>query len=123
VSKATTAAEVRRLTDIPNIGKAMAADLQGLGITTPAQVQAMDPLETYDRLRDPMGQRHDPCVLDTFMAAHDFMNGGPAQAWWKFTVQRKQLLASTALAGQTTSPADVCGVLNVQAGDRGKRPK
>ena len=90
--KASCAAEARRLTDIPNIGPAIAADLIGLGLTTPAHVKAMDPFETYDRLRDPMGHRHDPCVLDTFMAAHDFMNGGPARPWWYFTPQRKQLL-------------------------------
>ncbi len=95
VSKASCAAEAKRLTDIPNIGKAMEADLIGLGIATPADVKRMDPMKTYDRLRDPMGQRHDPCVLDTFMAAHDFMNGGPAQPWWHFTEQRKKLLAKT----------------------------
>ena len=92
MSKATCAAEALKLTDIPNIGKAMAADLVGLGLPTPAHVKAMDPYATYERLRDPMGQRHDPCVLDTFMAAHDFMNGGPAQPWWHFTEQRKKLL-------------------------------
>ncbi len=92
VSKAGCAAEARRLTDIPNVGKSIAADLVGLGLTTPAQVKTMDPFTTYDRLRDPRGQRHDPCVLDIFMAAHDFMNGGPAQPWWRFTEQRKQPL-------------------------------
>ena len=92
VSKASCAAEARRLTDIPNIGKAMEADLIGMGIKTPADVKRMDPFKAYDSLRDPMGQRHDPCVLDTFMAAHDFMNGGPAQPWWNFTEQRTQLL-------------------------------
>ncbi|PTT75646.1 mitomycin resistance protein, partial [Pelomonas sp. HMWF004] len=37
--KATFAAEAHQLTDIPNIGKAAAADLVGLGITTPAHVK------------------------------------------------------------------------------------
>jgi DNA transformation protein len=95
MSKATCAAEAKRLTDIPNIGKAMAADLVGLGIATPADVKRMDPYKAYDALRDAMGRRHDPCVLDTFMAAHDFMNGGPAQPWWHFTEQRKKLLGKT----------------------------
>ncbi|WP_457442177.1 helix-hairpin-helix domain-containing protein [Roseateles sp. P5_E4] len=95
MAKARCAAEALKLTDIPNIGRAMAADLVQLGLPTPAHVKAMDPFKTYDRLRDPMGQRHDPCVLDTFMAAHDFMNGGPAQPWWHFTEQRKKLLAKT----------------------------
>ena len=52
----------------------------------------MDPLATYDALRTPMGERHDPCLLDAFMAAHAFMNGGPTQPWWNFTEQRKALL-------------------------------
>ena len=39
----------------------------------------------HDALRTPMGDRHDPCVLDTFLAAKDFMTGGPAQPWWHFT--------------------------------------
>ena len=72
-----------------------AADLVALGFPTPADVKRMDPLQAYDRLRDAQGRLHDPCVLDTFMAAHDFMNGGPAQPWWNFTEQRKRLLGST----------------------------
>jgi len=93
VSKAIHAAQARLLTDIPNIGKSLAADLRVLGITTPLQVRDMDPLAAYEQLRDPMGKRHDPCVLDTFLAAHDFMNGGPSQPWWNFTARRKALLA------------------------------
>ena len=73
------------LTDIPNIGKSIAGDLRGLCINTPAEVAAMDPLAMYEALRTPMGARHDPCVLDTFLAAKVFMNGGPALPWWHFT--------------------------------------
>ena len=87
--KATHAAEARVLTDIPNIGKSIAGDLRGLGIQTPADVAAMDPVATFEALRTPMGKRHDPCVLDTFLAAKDFMNGGPVQPWWHFTPLRK----------------------------------
>ena len=83
---------VQKLTDIPNIGVSIAQDLIGLGITTPEAVKAMDPLATYDALRTPMGERHDPCVLDTFLAAHAFMNGGTKQPWWSFTEQRKAML-------------------------------
>jgi hypothetical protein len=99
MAKATCAAEARRLTDIPNIGKAAAADLVALGFSTPADVQRMDPMRAYDRLRDAQGRLHDPCVLDTFMAAHDFMNGGAPRPWWHFTARRKQLLASLLVAG------------------------
>ena len=54
--KATHAEQARVLTDIPNIGKSMAADLHSLGITTPQQVRAMDPLEMYGQL-DRAGQK------------------------------------------------------------------
>jgi len=89
MAKAAHASEARVLTDIPNIGKSIAGDLRGLGVNTPADVAAMDPIAMYDALRTAMGHRHDPCVLDTFLAAKDFMNGGPAQPWWKFTPLRK----------------------------------
>ena len=95
MAKATCAAEAKRLTDIPNIGKAAAADLVALGFPTPADVKRMDPQQAYDQLRDAQGRLHDPCVLDTFLAAQDFMNGGPAQPWWNFTEQRKRLLGTT----------------------------
>lgn len=91
MAKAACASDARVLTDIPNIGKSIAQDLRGLGVHTPADVAAMDPMATYEALRTPMGHRHDPCVLDTFLAAKDFMNGGPAQPWWHFTAQRKAL--------------------------------
>lgn len=87
--KAAHCSQVRVLTDIPNIGKSIARDLLGLGVSTPADVAAMDPIAMYDALRTPMGERHDPCVLDTFLAAKEFMNGGPALPWWHFTPIRK----------------------------------
>jgi DNA transformation protein len=90
--KAETAAQAHVLTDIPNIGVSIAQDLRSLGVHTPADVATMDPLAVYEALRDSMGQRHDPCVLDTFMAAKKFMNGGPRQPWWDFTAERKALL-------------------------------
>lgn len=87
--KASHISQAKVLTDIPNIGKSIAQDLRTLGVHTPADVAAMDPIATYEALRTPTGRRHDPCVLDTFLAAKDFMNGGPAQPWWYFTAQRK----------------------------------
>ena len=92
--KAANAQLARQLTDIPNLGPSIASDLRLLGIRSPADVRAMDPLAAYEALRTPMGHRHDPCVLDTFLAAHDFMHGGQARPWWHFTARRKALLAS-----------------------------
>ena len=91
--KAAFANDARVLTDIPNIGVSIAADLRGIGIATPQAVAHMDPRGAYEQLTGPMGARHDPCVLDVFLAAHDFMNGGPGQPWWHFTAQRKALLS------------------------------
>lgn len=87
--KASCAAEARVLTDIPNIGPSIAADLRSVGIATPHDVARMNPKQIYDALRTPMGRHHDPCVLDVFLAAHDFMTGGAAKPWWHFTAQRK----------------------------------
>ena len=94
MAKAGHADFARELTDIPNIGVSLAADLQSIGICTPQDVGRMGPLAAYESLRTPMGRRHDPCVLDVFMAAHKFMNGGPRQPWWDFTAERKALLAN-----------------------------
>jgi hypothetical protein len=92
--KALCADQAMRLTDIPNIGSSIAADLRQMGIHKPQDVRSMDPVAIYEALRTPMGQRHDPCVLDVFLAAHDFMNGGAARPWWAFTAQRKAMLAT-----------------------------
>ena len=59
----------RKLEAIPNIGKAIAADLRCIGILTPAQLTEREPLATYRALAAGMGQRHDPCVLYTLIAA------------------------------------------------------
>jgi hypothetical protein len=83
-------ATVTQLEHLPNIGKAMAADLRLLGIEQPHQLRGQDPLHLYQALERATGQRHDPCVLDTFMAAIDFMEGGETRPWWSFTGERKR---------------------------------
>ena len=83
-----------KLEDIPNICKSIAADLRGIGVTHPQHLLEHEPLALYLKLRGPMGQRHDPCVLYTFMAARHYMQSGEKISWWKFTVQGKKLLQS-----------------------------
>lgn len=85
-----------QLEDLPNIGKSIAADLRGLGILTPQQLAQHDPLKTYLALSGSMGQRHDPCVLYTLLAAKHFLDSGESVPWWKFTEQGKALLAAQA---------------------------
>lgn len=82
---------VARLEQLPNIGMAMAEDLRLLGIEHPDQLIGQDPLQLWRGLEQKTGQRHDPCVLDTFMAVIHFMEGGEARPWWSFTAERKRL--------------------------------
>ena len=91
--KAKTASQASKLEDIPNIGPRIADDFRFLGIREPAQLKGKDPLKLYQQLNRKSGQIHDPCVLDTFMAAIDFMNGGKPKPWWEFTVKRKKMLS------------------------------
>lgn len=94
----TTNRELARLEDIPNVGNAVAADLRQLGITEPADLLGHDPYTMYDELCRLTGQRHDPCLLDTFIAAVRFMEGEPKKPWWKYTAERKKVLAARAAA-------------------------
>jgi len=86
--------ELTRLEDIPNVGPAVTADLRQLGITTPSELHGRDPYAMYDDLCRISGQRHDPCLLDTFIAAVRYMAGEAKQPWWKYTAERKRELAA-----------------------------
>jgi hypothetical protein len=81
------------LEDLPNVGKAIAADLRAVGIRQPSQLKRKDPYALYDCLNRVTGVRHDPCVLDTLIAAVRFVEGGPQQPWWAFTAERKRTLS------------------------------
>ena len=89
--KAAHAADCLSLEQLPNIGPALAADLRLLGIRHPGELRARDPFVLYQSLCAATGKRQDPCVLDTFMAATDFMRGAEAAPWWVYTAQRKAL--------------------------------
>jgi hypothetical protein len=93
VGKATSSRDVVSLEDIPNVGAAVADDLRQLGINQPDDLLGRDPYEMYDDLCRITGQRHDPCLLDTFIAAVRFMAGEPKKPWWKYTAERKRELA------------------------------
>ena len=84
---------VNSLTDLPNLGKAMARDLQLVGIDHPKQLIGKDGYQLYDDLCRITGQKHDPCVIDVFLSAVDFMNSGVAKPWWEYTEERKVHLA------------------------------
>ena len=85
--------EVARLKDIPNVGPAIAGDLRQLGIMSPTGLPGRDPYALYDELCRITGHRHDPCLLDTFIAAVRFLEGAPKRPWWKYTAERKRVMA------------------------------
>lgn len=93
--KASSAAQALRLTDIPNIGVSIAADLVGLGIRQPRDLVGLDPYDLYARINRETGKHHDPCLCDTFVAAVRFMEGGPPLPWWHYTGERKRRFAGT----------------------------
>lgn len=88
------AAVRRELRTAPNIGKAMAEDLIRLGVRKLSDLRTRDPLKMYERLARLDGVRHDPCVLDTFMAVVDFARTGRERPWWEFTAARQRLMAA-----------------------------
>ncbi len=88
--KAKSANEVVRFKDIPNIGPAMIRDFFLLGLKDPKHLNGKNPLQLYKKMCRISGVRQDPCVLDTYIAAIDFMNGKPARPWWSYTKFRKK---------------------------------
>jgi hypothetical protein len=89
--KAAHAADCTELEQLPNVGPAMASDLRALGIRHPRELAHRDAFVLYQALCAHTGKRQDPCVLDTFMAATDFMRGAAPAPWWAYTAQRKLL--------------------------------
>lgn len=83
---------VSKLEALPNIGKAIAKDLALIGIDHPKKLAGKSPFELYEQLCEKKGQQVDHCVLDVFMSAIEFMEGGEPKSWWKFTSKRKQIL-------------------------------
>jgi hypothetical protein len=90
----STDCDLTRLEHIPNVGPSIASNLRRLGIREPKALVGRDPYAMYDELCRITGQKHDPCLLDTFIAAVRFMEGAPKKPWWKYTTERKRELAA-----------------------------
>ena len=84
--------EVKKLEDLPNIGKAIATDPRSIGIELPEQLKIREPLNIFNELAKVMGHRHDPCLLDALISARRFLEGEPAKPWWNYTNERRILL-------------------------------
>jgi hypothetical protein len=74
---------------MPNVGPAIAAKLERIGIARPDDLVGRDPDDLFERLCALDGRRHDPCLLDTFVAAVAFAEGGPPRPWWEFSRERR----------------------------------
>jgi hypothetical protein len=85
--------KISKLTDLPNIGKAMAADLRLLGINHPDDLINRDAFQLYDDLCHLTQAKHDPCVIDVFISVVRFIQGESARPWWEYTAERKQILS------------------------------
>ena len=90
LAKASHAGECQQLEQLPNIGPSLAADLRLIGVQHPADLASRGGFELYQALQRATGRRQDACVLDTFLAATDFMRGAPRQPWWAYTAERKR---------------------------------
>ena len=77
------------LQTIPNVGPAVARKLERLHVASVADLRGQDGEELFERLCSLDGRRHDPCLLDTFVAAVEYANGGPARPWWEYSRERK----------------------------------
>ena len=91
--------QLSELEQLPNVGPAIAGKLRRLGHGHPQDLKGQDPYEMYEELCRLQGARLDPCLLDVFIAAVEYMNGTPARPWWRFTAQRKRCLASRGSIG------------------------
>lgn len=81
--------EIKKFQDIPNVGKAIENDLFLIGLKEPIDLIDKDPYLMYEQLCSVTDKRHDPCVIDVFISAVNYMEGGPAKKWWEFTKERK----------------------------------
>jgi hypothetical protein len=83
----------RQLADLISIGPAMLRDFEMLGIRDTKQLARQNPQRMYERLGRLVGQRQDPCVLDTFCAAVAQARNPrlPAEQcqWWYWSRKRK----------------------------------
>lgn len=92
ISRQAAPESVSRLEDLPNIGKSIANDLRAIGIKSPAELRKRVPKTVFDKLKEPMGLRHDPCVLYTLLSVKHYFDTAESLSWWHFTGEGKKIL-------------------------------
>lgn len=81
-----------RLEDLSNVGPAVASKLRLIDIETPSDLAGRDPFQMYEELNERASSKHDPCLLDVFIAVTRHAAGEPARPWWSYTAERKAKL-------------------------------
>lgn len=77
---------------IPNVGRATAEDLVRLRVRSVRDLAKKKPMALYRAICALDGARHDPCVIDVFMAAVEFAKTGQCRDWWEYTAERKVMV-------------------------------
>jgi len=85
---------IKSFQEIPNVGKATEKYFDIIGISSPNQLIGEDPYRMYNELCNAANQKYDPCVIDVFISAVRYMEGGPPKRWWEFTEERKNTLGN-----------------------------
>lgn len=90
MKKASSPKNAFHFQQVPGVGPRVAGDFAALGLRCPHDLKGRDPYQLYETLCRKTKTRHDPCLLDTFIAAVSFMEGRGTKPWWFFTSQRKR---------------------------------
>jgi len=83
---------IRKLEDLPYIGRHIAADLRETGIRMPEELREQRPIKVYKQLEKVMGHRHDPCVLYTLLSVEHYFATDEVVPWWEFTGVGKNMI-------------------------------
>jgi hypothetical protein len=92
------------LSTLANVGKATLGDFAVLGIRSRAQLARRDAYRLYEKLCTVTAKRHDPCVIDVFLATISECRGKKPQNWWAFTPERKKALAANPRLAPSATP-------------------
>jgi hypothetical protein len=85
---------VKRFDQILNIGPKIAEQFKEIGLQEPMELIGKDPFILYKQLNEVRNTFIDPCVLDCYMSAIDYMEGNPPREWWFYTKDRKENYSS-----------------------------
>jgi nucleotidyltransferase/DNA polymerase involved in DNA repair len=86
----TTSQTIKELSQIPGVGKSIAADLLNIGINSIGDLKGKDPQQLYDRSNQFAGCVQDRCLLYVFRCAVYFAEtptnkqDGEKLKWWNW---------------------------------------